>query len=601
MSKTGFIVALFITLNAQAQTPVQLTTGLNDVSNITNVNGIGYFKGLDAAHGSELWVSNGTPDGTYIQDIRPGTASSDPQWLTKASLISTLFFTANDGSHGVELWASTPAVTYMVKDINPGAGSSTPNSLAYVNGVLYFAASDGEHGSELWRSDGTTNGTYMIMDIFPGYRPSSNVKNTSSPYGFAALDGTLDPAMVGIVLFAATDAEHGNELWRTDGTENGTFLVKDIRPGVTGSGPQSSLNGQPLCSAGGAVYFTAYDGEHGNELFHSDGTAGGTYMVRDIYPINNVHIGYLTNVNGTVFFSANDNVHGQELWKTDGTGIGTQMVMDIRPGSASSSPFGITELNRFACFVANDGVHGNEIWRSNGYDTGTALIKDLDSDGSGFYAGFGKVNGVLYFTGWTGSKGFELWKTDGTTNGTVLVADVDPAGNSTPVKFTSGTSSLYFAANPNSASYPQLYIAAPDISPTLYARPSTVRGNGTLGVVTVLSELNSMATTGTLTVKVTKDPRVTLGFNPNLTSVNGQPVNNSLWNFDATSSRNYYTLTTTRSVAAGDIVSFGLTGVLNPGATVGVLTISSVIMGNNEIEAQFDNNVSSNRIDYFPQ
>ena len=53
----------------------------------------------------------------------------------------------------------------MVKDIYPGAADGSPQSLTDLNGILYFNANDNVHGRELWRSDGTESGTYMIKDI----------------------------------------------------------------------------------------------------------------------------------------------------------------------------------------------------------------------------------------------------------------------------------------------------------------------------------------------------------------------------------------------------------------------------------------------------
>jgi ELWxxDGT repeat protein len=122
---------------------------------------------------------------------------------------------------------------------------------------------------------------------------------------------------------------HGNELWSSDGTEAGTVLVKDIRPGDYDAYPSN------LTAVGDAVFFRARDGVNGRELWTSDGTAAGTRLVADINPgANESRPQSLTESGGALFFSANDRVHGEELWISDGTEAGTTMIKDINTGGA---------------------------------------------------------------------------------------------------------------------------------------------------------------------------------------------------------------------------------------------------------------------------
>jgi ELWxxDGT repeat protein len=108
-----------------------------------------------------------------------------------------------------------------VKDIRSGPIGSRPGSLAEVDGVLFFAADDGAKGSELWKSDGSESGTVRVKDIAPG-------QDSSVPDGLREVDGRL--------VFRACDAL-GCEVWTSDGTEAGTRRVADVEPGAVGSNP----------------------------------------------------------------------------------------------------------------------------------------------------------------------------------------------------------------------------------------------------------------------------------------------------------------------------------------------------------------------------
>ena len=124
--------------------------------------------------------------------------SSSPNQLTNHNNI--LYFTANDGSHGIELWRSdgTESGTTILKDINSGSVDGAVGRLTSLEGILFFRADNGVNGVELWKTDGTESGTVIVKDIYTG--------SSSSPDHLAILNKTL--------FFQATDGTNGSELWK---------------------------------------------------------------------------------------------------------------------------------------------------------------------------------------------------------------------------------------------------------------------------------------------------------------------------------------------------------------------------------------------------
>ena len=253
-----------------------------------------------------------------------------------------------------------------------------------------------------------------------------------------------------VIYFQAYDGVNGYELWKSDGTTSGTVMVKDIYNGSGSSYPQE------LTAVGNTLYFTADDGSNGRELWKSDGTASGTVMVKDIYGgSSSSSPNYLTAVGNTLYFSATDGTNGFELWKSDGTALGTLMVEDIYSGSISGSPGPFTAIGNTLYFQATDGTNGYELWKSDGTATGTMMVKDIYT-GGGWSTPFHltAVGNTLYFLANDGTNGEELWKSDGTASGTVMVKDILSGSSSgSPNYLTAVGNTLYFRADNGSNGY----------------------------------------------------------------------------------------------------------------------------------------------------
>lgn len=291
---------------------------------------------------------------------------------------------------------------YMVKDINPG-GSSNPDYLTDLNGIAYFEAKGDGKGYELWRSDGTADGTWRVKDINPG-------SPASYPYGLAAIGNEL--------FFGADDGVHGAELWLSDGTRTGTRMLKDLVPGGASSWPLG------FTEYNGVVYFSAGVYSSGRQLWRTDGTASGTYPI--LASAANDNIAMLTSFGGKLYFVVSDNNGTGTLYRTNGTAAGTKPFKDSAGHAITGEFLGLTVVGSRLFFSVNrqksDGWHG-QLWRTNGTSASTRKLRDVtateieqitDLNGSAFFIVYGLA---------VETSAAELWKSDGTAATTVLVSD----------------------------------------------------------------------------------------------------------------------------------------------------------------------------------
>jgi ELWxxDGT repeat protein len=401
-----------------------------------------FFTASNAALGRELWSTDGTTAGTTPVDIYPGLQGSSPMNITPIG-DGVVVFTATDpdqGRGGMYVSDGTPGGTMKIRarstylptpqadavvasgDLvyyttagSPGQlgrtdgtregtrqlaafttmDSSGARSLARFGDVVLLSAAGVGVGEELWRSDGTPEGTAMVKDLIPG--PDSGRPRNIVQVGERA-------------FFAAKLATGccNYELWVTDGTEAGTSLVLDIWPGPDAGNPRE------IVDLDGVAVFVAEDGAHGFEVWRSDGTAGGTYMVADVAPgAATSNPTSLRVANGQVFFSAGDGVSGRELWATDGTVGGTRRVRDIAPGALSSSPGQLVTSGANVYFTAYQAATGVELWQSDGIEGGTRRLFELVAGpGSADPTGLVEAGGRIYFMATPDNEQTSLWSFD---------------------------------------------------------------------------------------------------------------------------------------------------------------------------------------------
>jgi ELWxxDGT repeat protein len=359
---------------------------------------------------------------TLVKDINTGVGNSYPVML--ASLSRGLVFAASTPTYGAEIWVSdgTAKGTMMLKDIRPGFSSSFNQINTFVSGdMLYMVLMDSTttNANNLWRTDGTSQGTIKMMTFSQSWQVPNATLNQMS-------------GVNGKCIFVYGD-NNNKELWVCDGTAAGTRLLKDIKPGTNvGSNPYN------LVAMGDFVYFFADDGVHGYELWRTDGTETGTTLVKDIFPgpvssLQNIaqNTNMLAGTNKVYFSAISDITKGFELFVSDGSDGGTFMVKDLNPESyANSALFIAGAADSFALvFYRKDNF--NYLCRTDGTEAGTFdIIKKLDSSAMIMtipnFRTYVNAGEQMFFAHSTQSTGQELWSSDGTAEGTGLLLDLSP-------------------------------------------------------------------------------------------------------------------------------------------------------------------------------
>ena len=372
------------------------------------------FSAYTRSHGFELWsYSPSTAKFEMLADLSAGAASSSPKALTPAGSF-VYFFCEHGGSWYLARTDGRAAGTSRIAPIGSKQSMDLRPRMVAWGTKLYFAGEDSSAGVELWVSDGSAAGTQRLVDVWPGKDPWSRYPHSSGPEVWGVLNGRL---------FFRAASPKGLGLWVTDGTAVNTHPFPSSGPGA-----QALVLPGSHVELGKDWYYLASDGSlgPGPQLWRTDGTAQGTFAVptRDGLPYR-VDSGTPFLCGARLVFQAFDSASGRELWVTDGTKSGTHVLQDIAPGVLSSGAWPVVSLGTRVLFSADDGTSGREFWSTDGTAKGTRMLETEPGPGSGATAvgaPIGPGRAVLVTN--TTRYGVELFTTDGTPAGTGLLKDL---------------------------------------------------------------------------------------------------------------------------------------------------------------------------------
>ena len=254
----------------------------------------------------ELWKSNGTQNGTnQFADINTalwvGNGSNPRDFM---EFNGYLYFTADVfGVTGREMYRTNGTTTELFKDFRLGTESgfdigTNSHQFVVVDNAMYFFAREDGNGYDLWKTDGTIEGTQKLVEL--------NSFGLGLRNYFFELNGDLI-----FLMDDDNDAIIGSELYKYSVATNTVSLVKDINPTNSNT---SSIHTLFLTKFDDRLFFTAHNGTE-RKLYVTDGTEAGTHTVENEIPINYTNPGQLHVFNNELYFIATVNGLGIDLYK----------------------------------------------------------------------------------------------------------------------------------------------------------------------------------------------------------------------------------------------------------------------------------------------
>ena len=408
------------------------------------------------------------PRARMVKDINrePGGASRSIQWLapSKRGVLLNSYSIKN----GDELWLANDRGTRLLKDIRPGTMGSTPIVPNTHDGIVYFRADDGAHGAELWRSDGTAKGTKMVIDFTSGpesspliplfatnevifFYPFSTQNGEDQPLCCVKVSGGAavelnplvedpgQPLQRSFSTFSLVEwggvphfISRSTELWKTDGSAAGTLLVENLPL------PEGSIVAS-MTPAGDALLLVVMNfSKNSQEFWIHRPSQGTTEKLADLGSPNFIGSGTVQRSGDRFFCFAGGNDHTLKLWVTDGTAQGTRMLKEAPGGEIGLLPGMATWKGEVYFSLIGPTGKGSQIWRSNGTVEGTSMVKEVRGETEEPILGYCiAADRHVYFqeSGWSPDTP-KLWRTDGTAAGTLEIPrDADQIPYLSPVPF----------------------------------------------------------------------------------------------------------------------------------------------------------------------
>ena len=408
------------------------------IRNLMDVEGAVYF--LRGNRIIDMWRSDGTTGGTVKVELGESVGLDENKSVISMAHVGTdLFFSTREyladwGNSAYELWKfnlSTGEVE-RVKDFGIYESTSLRvEALTEMNGVLYFAAKSTEgRTAAIWRSDGTEVGTKIVKDDIRA-RSFTKFKNK---------------------LFFSVRRPRSAELWFTNGTEDGTDKLGDFSDDISNMRVSDNM-----------LYFTDDDDYDGaKRIWKTNGTEDGTEVIyrtddrwnyiKDIALIDNT-LYFRLKIIGNPWTDAPDTA---ELWKVSAAGGDAEKVQDL--GGDSDFGFGMTAIDDRLYFDDYDALHGFELWSSDGSEGGATMLKDITTDtlssSSHHYrtphgnrrlvpSEVFALGAYSYFMADDGN-GSKLWKSNGTNAGTEMVTTAENPDGFAPYGLIKVGATLYF-------------------------------------------------------------------------------------------------------------------------------------------------------------